>query len=174
MTRDRSIWLQLYFSPQNQYQLGYTHEHNLLPLPKHFRTNPATMLDLPSEPLERIITATLSIAQRWPVPRTHYRPTPIERLKPSQLGEAILLLQTFFDRWLVCVYVGGAIAVWDLGPPLARRAPVVFRGVVRLSEDISWSCAVGAEYEYEEDDGEDGAGVGMGRGIVLALTRTGG
>jgi hypothetical protein len=125
------------------------------PLLLQWRADPSAMLL--ADNIEHVAAATAAISWRWKQPREG----PARKLKPSRMAEAILLLDVFYDRWLVCVYVEGVITVWDLGPPYARNCDTVFCGVVPVPQDFSWSCVAAAMHTSSE-------------GITLALTKTGG
>jgi hypothetical protein len=144
MTRDNSLWIGLL--------LSRIHNH---PLPLQWRADLDAILL--ADDVESIAAATSAISRRW----TQSREGPARRLKPSRMAETILLLDVFYDRWLVCVYVEGVITVWDLGPPYARSCDTAFCGVVQVPEDFSWSCVAAA---IDKSSG----------GITIALTKTGG
>jgi hypothetical protein len=106
--------------------------------------------------IEHTIASAVAISERWPQKRQRL-PT---HAKPSQLGEAILFLETFHDRWLVCAYVEGVISLWDLGQPYDPHAFTAFLGTIKPSGEFSWSCVAGAP-------ASNGS-------IILAVTKSGG
>lgn len=143
MTRDNSLWMAL-----------LVFRIDRIPLLLKWRANPNAMLL--TNNVEHIVAATSAVSRRWIQPREG----PARRLNPSRMAEAILLLDVFYDRWLVCVYVEGVIAIWDLGPPYAR-CDTVFCGTVQVPEEFSWSCVASATDIL----------TGF---ITIALTKTGG
>jgi hypothetical protein len=128
----------------------------LVPLPVQWQSEGFDVLHVSALEIEQTVASALVVSQRWP----QRRQRPPVRAKPSQLGESILLLQTFHDRWLICAYGEGVISLWDLGQPYDPHAVTAFLGIIKPSDQLSWSCVAGAP-------AADGS-------IILAVTKTGG
>lgn len=98
ITHDHALWMDFLSVQQRR-----------LPLPPHLRRPPSSV-DLPSTVLESAVTSTYRVAQSWMLPRqTH----PI-KLVPK-LGDSLLGLQVFLDRWLLSIYSDGLVHLWDIG-----------------------------------------------------------
>jgi hypothetical protein len=123
-----------------------------LPLPRGARYHD-DLGNMTAGQIEQVVRSAYERNRRWPAPRLH----PPMRPRPSKLGETILLFEIMADRWLLCVYAEGTIALWDTQP---SHGTVAWRGLVKLSEDLSWSSAAAAS-------GDD-------LSITLVVTKTGG
>ncbi|KDQ50750.1 hypothetical protein JAAARDRAFT_41839 [Jaapia argillacea MUCL 33604] len=133
-TFDRSIWLGLIH-----------HQQNYLPFPPGARSSdPLTQLT--SAELEKLVISASLVERSWLLPRE----TSARRFTPK-LGQHILAFELFLDRFLLCVYSEGVVAVWDLDDTSGvEDSPGLCRACIRLTGPRPWGSA-SACLDVEED-----------------------
>ncbi|KXN86742.1 hypothetical protein AN958_09733 [Leucoagaricus sp. SymC.cos] len=98
IAQDKSIWGSLLANQRSNY-----------PIPPwlDFSKSPASLRSISQVDLERAVVTIQRVARAW----RRKRPTPL-RVQP-RLGDMLLTLEMFLDRWLLVVYAEGLICLWD-------------------------------------------------------------
>ncbi|EPQ56745.1 hypothetical protein GLOTRDRAFT_121088 [Gloeophyllum trabeum ATCC 11539] len=144
LTREKSVWFDI-IRRQQQY----------LPMPPGARAQDS-LAEYTSSELESIATKAYHIERTWKRPRQ----TPLKRFTPH-FGSFILALELYRDRWLLCVYSEGVVALWDLEkrPEAEMESSASCRACIRLRGNRPWTSSVSC---LDADDS----------GIIVATTRT--
>lgn len=99
VSHDRSLWLSVL----------YHQKYNNLPLPPRFH-DLSWLSGIEVSYLEQQVIA---------IHRTHYswllaRDGPARQSLQPKVGQCLLSLNIFLDKWLLCVYAEGSISLWEI------------------------------------------------------------
>ncbi|KZT21192.1 hypothetical protein NEOLEDRAFT_1139827 [Neolentinus lepideus HHB14362 ss-1] len=144
LTREKSLWFDI-IRRQQRY----------LPLPPGARAHDS-LADFTSSHLESIVTKAYNVERTWRIPRQSI----LKKFAPH-FGSFILALELFLDRWLLCVYSEGVIALWDLKkkPDIELESSGSCKSCIKLLGNRPWTSSVSC-LDADND------------GIIVATTRT--
>jgi hypothetical protein len=141
VTRDRSLWLQ-----QREYQ-----QKSFGRARARLHASEQNTADIEHEVFE-----AQNMIRKWHLLRTHTTRKP----RVARLGDVILLLRIYLERWLLCVYAEGTISLWDLALSRDESQEIAWKGMINSNPGVSWSSVTDTVDENEN--------------IMVAVAETGG
>ena len=98
-------------------------QSSYLPLPPDlldaYRREDMHLTDHSDAEIESIVTEAEIMSELW----TRWRPHPPQKLPRETVGNTLMGVKLFLDRWLVVVYFEGAVYLYDTQPPDILASP---------------------------------------------------